>query len=189
MPKIIADETIYEATIKVIMERGYTGATTKQIAETAEISEVTLFRKYESKANLVKQAIAFLAEQLDYETKAQYTGDPFADLLQIVEMYQGSVEESGRFLYTILLELPRHPELAEIIETPLNMMTHFGHLLVRYQKEGVLIEEHPLHSVATLLGPLMIANMVRLSTKDVPLPPIDLRNHVHNFLNGRLQTP
>ena len=185
MPKIINDETIYKATMRVIMEKGYAGATTKQIAETAEISEVTLFRKYESKGNLVKKAIVYLSEQMDYEAKAKYTGDPYADLLQIVKMYQGSVEDSGRFFYTILLEISRNPELAEIVETPLSMMSHFGRMLMRYQKEGVLIEELPLHSVAALLGPLMITNMVRLSTPDVPLPAIDLETHVHNYLNGR----
>ena len=48
MPKVIKDEKIYGAVMQVVSERGYASATTKQMAELAEVSEVTLFRKYES---------------------------------------------------------------------------------------------------------------------------------------------
>ena len=42
MPKIITDEEIYQAVMQVVSERGYAGATTKQMAEAANVSEVTL---------------------------------------------------------------------------------------------------------------------------------------------------
>ena len=55
MPKIIDDEKVYQAALQVVIERGYARAKTKQIADAAGISEVTLFRKYENKAELIKQ--------------------------------------------------------------------------------------------------------------------------------------
>ena len=39
MPKIIDDEKVYRAAMQAVIERGYAGATTKQIAEAAGISE------------------------------------------------------------------------------------------------------------------------------------------------------
>ncbi len=54
MPKVIADMQIFQAVMEIIAARGYAGATTRQIAEAAGVSEVTLFRKYGSKAELVK---------------------------------------------------------------------------------------------------------------------------------------
>ncbi len=187
MPKVVENEQIYRAAMQTVIERGYSGATTKQIAEAADISEVTLFRKYGNKAELIKQAIAYVAEQIDYQTAARCTGDVSADLLRVAQMYQDSVERNGQFYYTILMEIPRRPELADVIDTPMSMFGHVGQLLARYQAEGVLRQEHPFHAVAALLGPLMITNLIRGAMSAAPLPPMDLPNHVANFLDGRIR--
>ncbi|NOK59163.1 MAG: DNA-binding transcriptional regulator, AcrR family [Chloroflexi bacterium AL-W] len=49
----ISDEQILTATCDVIVAHGYEGSTTKLIATTSDINEVTLFRKFGNKANLV----------------------------------------------------------------------------------------------------------------------------------------
>ena len=54
MPKIVHDKDIYQAVIQVISECGYAGATTRQMADVANVSEVTLFRKYGTKLQLIK---------------------------------------------------------------------------------------------------------------------------------------
>ena len=56
MPKIVKDEVIYHAIIEIISKCGYANATTKHIAEAANISEVTIFRKFGSKQNLGKKS-------------------------------------------------------------------------------------------------------------------------------------
>jgi AcrR family transcriptional regulator len=185
VPKIIADQQIYEAALQAVIERGYSGATTKQIAEAADISEVTLFRKYGNKAELIRQAITSMTEQLDFASAARYTGDVAADLLRVVEMYQRSAEKNGLFIYTIMSEMPRYPELAEVISKPMGMFNQIGQLLARYQEEGVLKAEHPMHALAGLLGPLIAINMLRNATDKLLMPPPDLVNHVTFFLNGR----
>ena len=48
----LKDETrqkLLEATLELISEKGYLGATTREIASLAGVSEVTLFRKFEKK--------------------------------------------------------------------------------------------------------------------------------------------
>ena len=187
MPKIVSDEAIYQAAIITVVERGYGGATTKQIAEAANISEVTLFRKYGNKAELIKQAIAAMAARLDFETAARYTGDVTADVMRVAKLYQDTAEKNGQFFYLLLSEIPRHPELADLMDTPFNMVNHMGELMAQYQAVGVLKKEHPLHAVAGLLGPLMSTNMIRSARADSPLPPLNLSEHVTFFLNGRLQ--
>jgi AcrR family transcriptional regulator len=185
MPKIIEDQTIYQSAIRVVIERGYSGATTKQIAEAAGISEVTLFRKYGNKAQLVKQAIMAMAGQIDLQTAAAYTGDVAADLLRVVETYQASAGEFGQFFYTVLLEIPRHPDLSDSLESPIELINHVGKLIARYQSDGVLVQEHPLHAVAALWGPLMATNLIRSAAPAVAPPQIDLQAHVAQFLDGR----
>ena len=184
MPKIIDDAQIYRDVMQLIIEQGYDRATTKQMAKAAGVSEVTLFRKYGSKAQLVGQAMLSLTGQTDFATVARFTGDVTADLLRVVTMYQGLAQQEGRFFYTMLLELPRHPELAEFLDTPFMMISKIGQLLIRYQEENVLKQEHPLHALASLIGPLIALNMLRTAHKEAPIPLPDLNDHVASFLNG-----
>ncbi len=58
-------------------------------------------------------------------------------------------------------------------------------LLARYQAEEILQPERPLQAVAALLGPLMIANMIRQANSAISLPPVDPARHVALFLHGR----
>jgi len=68
------------------------------------------------------------------------------------------------------------------------MMGGIGKMLAHYQADGVLVQEHPLHAVAALLGPLIITNMLHANRINIPMPPIDLNDHVKQFLHGRRLT-
>lgn len=186
MPKIIDDENVYRAAMQIVIERGFARATTKQIAEAAGVSEVTLFRKYASKSELVRQAIMATAEQMDFTGASNYTGDVAADLQRVVEAYQDLSAQHGQFITTLIGEIARHPELGDLLDAPLQLMEGVAALLARYQAEGFLQPELPLQAVAALLGPLMIANMIRQANAAVSLPPLDAARHVELFLNGRL---
>jgi AcrR family transcriptional regulator len=185
MPKIVRDEDVYRAVMQVVLERGYLGATTKQMAEAAGVSEVTLFRKYENKPELVRQAITWLVKQIDFAAIAGYTGDMEADLMRMVQAYQDTAVQHGPFFAVILSEVPRNPELAGIIAEPIRIFTSMAGLLARYQQEGALKPEHPLHALAALLGPLMYSSLVRGAISDTPVPALDLSNHVSCYLDGR----
>lgn len=185
MPKIIEDEKIFCAVMQVVSERGYASATTKQMADAAAVSEVTLFRKYENKAQLVKQAISFIVAKTDFASTARYTGDIHADLLKVVQAYQDIAVKYGLFFFALFSDLARHPELADSMGEPLIIFQSIGALIARYQTEGILKTEHPLHAVANLLGPLMYIATIRREKLDISVPPVDLSNHVTNFLSGR----
>lgn len=51
------EQRILDAALKVFASQGYTGATTRRIAEEADVAEVTLFRKFQSKENLLKEVL------------------------------------------------------------------------------------------------------------------------------------
>lgn len=184
MPKILDDEQIYRAVMQVIAKRGYSGATTKQMANAANVSEVTLFRKYGSKQQLVKQAISLLLSQTNLASAAQYTGDIHADLMRIVQAYQDSAEKYGDFITSLFAEMSQHPELVASIDEPLKIFSTIAALIARYQKEGYLKSEPPLHTVGVLLGSVMYTTILRKTIPKNQLPPLDLANHVTCFLEG-----
>jgi hypothetical protein len=62
------EEKLIKAANEVLARRGYDGATTLEIAKTAGVSEMTLFRKFKSRENLFRAA--------HYEKERQYIKDP-----------------------------------------------------------------------------------------------------------------
>ena len=185
MPKIIRDEDVFRAVMLVITARGYDGATTRQLAAAAGMSEVTLFRKYGSKAELVRRAVTHIAEAMDFEAAVRYTGDVAADLERIVARYLKLVQAHGAFMAVLISEIHRHPELRNATARPLRVMQAIADLLARYQEAGVLRREHPLHSAAALLGPLVYLSLARDAIFAGQTPPVDPAAYVQRFLGGR----
>lgn len=184
MPKILNDEQIYRAVIEVVIDRGYAGATTKQMAEAADVSEVTLFRKYGNKPELVKRAIYYLISQTAFD-QVHYTGDIRADLIRIATTYQQAAQEYGSFFAVIMAEMPRYPDLVEQIDSPFMLMKAVGEILLRYQQEGQLHTENPMHALSALMGPLIYLQMMDNAQPTKTISPLDLEEHVDMFIKGR----
>ena len=106
------------------------------------------------------------------------------DLLNIVTRYQSLTDRYGQILLVLLPEMSRHPELVEALDRPLDLMHAIGRLLTRYQEEGILRPEIPLHTNAALLGPLIYFAMIRGTIFAGRLPPMVLEQHVIAFLDG-----
>ncbi len=185
MPKVVIDEEVFHAVMNLMVVSSYSGTTTKQMAEAAGISEVSLFRKYGSKAQLVRMAVTSIAGQFDFESACRYSGNLEDDFLQIVKLYQNLAAHHGQFMAMLLPELSRYPELGNALEKPVSIMKQISRLIKRYQDEGILKKEHPLHTASSLLGPLLYTAMLRGSLLDADLAPVDLKKHISNFLYGR----
>ncbi|RMG24241.1 MAG: TetR/AcrR family transcriptional regulator [Methanobacteriota archaeon] len=185
MPKILDDEQIYLAVIRTIAERGYSGATTRQIAENAGISEVTLFRKFDTKVNLVKQSIEFVIGHLGLYEAAKFTGDLETDLHRMVKAYYDAIKEIGDFVTVIISEGSKTPELQTLFMAPSRMFQKFGQVIAKYQQQGKLKKEHPLHAVGSLFSPIIFTLLLGNLQSAMDVPPLDIENHVKKFLDGR----
>jgi AcrR family transcriptional regulator len=183
MPKVIDDKDVFRATINVLSTCGYESATTQKIADTAGIHEATLFRKYESKFNLIEQAIKaqFLEVPL---AKVAYTGDLQADLLSIIEAYLETSKIVGNILPILLVEIPRNPELKNLLEIPWKNIARVSNILEQYQTRNIIKQDPVLNSISVLLGPLMVRNLIEQSNLDMDIPSIDPEAYVENFLAG-----
>lgn len=183
MPKIIDETAIFDAVIKILMSLGYDRATTKEIAEAAGVNEVTLFRKYQSKARLFEKAIEHQLSDTPLN-KLAYTGDLRADFLAIVEAYVTTNNEHRDIIPIILMELPRNPDLKESITTPWRNIQGIIKIIQRYQRQAMLRRESPIAALSALLGPIMINQMFSHADLDLPVPEIDAGAYVDGFLRG-----
>ena len=186
MPKIIDEDEVFKAVLVLLVARGYDRATTSELAAAANMHEATLFRKYGSKVGLIEQAIEHQLSTAPL-SKVSYTGDLRADLITILAAYVATVEMYGEIMPMMLLEIPRHPELKNILQAPLANIQGIMHILERYQREGLLQEEPPLTSVNVLLAPIMVNEMYRRLHADLAAISIDLEKYVDAFLQGRKQ--
>ena len=184
MPKVINEDEVFKAVLGVLVTRGYASATTSEMAAAANIHEATLFRKYGSKVGLIERAIQ---RQLSTApiSKVAYTGDLQTDLYAILDAYVATNDEYGAILPVIFLEIPRYPELKNVLQTPLANIQGIVDIITRYQNQGLLKNEPPLTSVNVLLAPILLSQMLRQANMDLPAPVIDLHQYVAAFLHGR----
>jgi AcrR family transcriptional regulator len=179
----VDDDHILDAAIAVVIARGYSGATTREIAAKAGINEVTLFRRFESKARLVQAAIHRDLAQTT-ATLLTPTGDLEADLLAVLERYRATYTTHAGLPLVIILEVTRTPELAGLIEEPAAAQLALRELIASYQTDGQLIDEPPALAVNALLGPLL-AHAVDAQLGIATSAPPTARALLDGFLRGR----
>ncbi len=184
MPKVISDDQILDAALNVMVEQGYTGATTRQIAAAADINEVTLFRRFGNKKKLIAAAVEQEAANF-VAAGIEYTGDLEADLLRVAQFYRNLVQKRGHVLPVLLAEVPRQPELLEVMQTPLMLVGKIAMIIRRYQEEGKLVAEPPFHAVASLMAPILLTGFADSISPELVGGPIDPQEHVERFLCGR----
>jgi AcrR family transcriptional regulator len=173
---------ILEAAFEAVIKYGYDGATTRRIAQIADVNEVTLFRKFGTKAKLLAEVIRREAEA--FRTQAvTYSGDIEADLVAVVSAHRDLIKRRGRMIPVLLAELPRRPELMGLTEGPRMAFQAIAALLCRYQAEGRLGPENPVTAIAALLAPVGLPTLAAtLFGLDLSLDP---RTHVRRYLDGR----
>lgn len=110
-------DRITKAALAVFSVRGYASATTRQIAEEAGVNEVTLFRHFGSKENLLTAVIErhsvlpVIAETL----KTELTGDYAADLKIIAHHILDVWDQRRELIMIMMLEARQHPEEVRIL--------------------------------------------------------------------------
>ena len=84
---------IIDAMMEIILERGYTGATTKDIAERAGINECTIFRKFKGKNEIVIAGMELpqYRPNITPETFADIKWEIESDLKMFMENYMREV--------------------------------------------------------------------------------------------------
>ena len=89
------DETqikIIDATMTIIVEKGYSGTTTKNIAKLAGVNECTIFRKFDGKKEIILAAMSLPKWNPGLSEKDfAYVGIPEEDLVSFSRTYMTKV--------------------------------------------------------------------------------------------------
>lgn len=130
------DETqskIIQATMDLVMERGYASTTTKDIASRAGINECTIFRKFKGKKEIVLSAMQLPQWNPKLsEDQFSYVGDLERDLCNFSQVYMEKVTPRMVKVSMGLRTPELYPDTAEgILEVP----RVFKEVLVKYFTE------------------------------------------------------
>ncbi len=163
---------LIEAASQVFAGLGVQGATTREIARVAGVNEVTLFRHFSSKEQLLK---AVIENALALQTEAlanpeAWTQDLSTDLKNYAQLYNAMLEAQEDLIRTFIGEAKRHPEAAkQVIEEAAKPL---GEKLVAYlqscQKRGTVRPDINLVAAVDMFRGMLLAGML---CRDVKLQP------------------
>ena len=108
------EDKLLRAATSVFAKRGVSGATTREIAQRARVNEVTLFRHFKSKEELLRRVILSSGQRFADVFDAAPL-ESAADLARTVEnyarVYAQKLSENEEFVRTFMGELTRHLSL------------------------------------------------------------------------------
>jgi TetR/AcrR family transcriptional regulator len=166
-----AEQRILEAALRIFASEGYTGATTRRIAAEANVAEVTLFRKFHSKENLLREVLfknraAF--SSLDHLFQLENDSDLEIDLRilgkNVSKAMKDNKEDSKRRMLMFMLfeEGRRRPEVAEILSSVFQInITRLSEYFELQIKNGKMRNINPRSASITFISYFVYTSLVR----------------------------
>lgn len=175
---------ILGAALEILARSGVRGVTTRAIAEAADVNEVTLFRRFGTKMELLRIAISHRLETT-MGASAEYTGDLERDLTHLAGQYRNALETFGPLARIIISEVAHTPDLQPSVEIAQRFYRAIAVLFQRYHEQGELEPEPLWWTVSSFLGPLAIPFVIDETAPNEADSPFDARLYVQRFLDGR----
>lgn len=182
MPKIIDVEQLFQTTVRMYAERGYSGTTTQEVSRQAGVNEATLFRRFGNKAGLLVQALTHCLSQSPL-AQVVSSEDVHVDLVAIVNAYLETNQLYGGAVITLLNDVPMHPELRDVLDSMKENLARAGSILLLHQERGVLRQGNPIQMITFLLSPLMMVGLWQRAEADAPVA-VSPEEYVERFLEG-----
>ncbi|HEX3445266.1 MAG TPA: TetR/AcrR family transcriptional regulator [Chthoniobacterales bacterium] len=181
---------ILEAAEKVFSRDGFQGATTREIAREAQVNEVTLFRHFRSRDELLRETILYRTitpEEL-LNPEAAWKSDLSGQLEQYVRKYYAFLLEREALVRAVVGEGRLLPPAVR--ETVLKKMTPMRIALIERlqvaQKAGCIRQDVDLGCAVDILRDTVHTGMLRHTAYGTGGYPVDtyLRTVVALFIQG-----
>jgi AcrR family transcriptional regulator len=157
---------ILDAAIRVFARDGVAGATTREIARTARVNEVTLFRYFKNKDELLRRVVARCSERFEHVfTEASFETRTYLrrTVLTYGTIYVGMLHENEDFVRTFLGELGRHPKLCRslFIESAKPARQKFISYLQAAQKRRLVRRNLDVTTAADAFSGMLLSGVIR----------------------------
>jgi AcrR family transcriptional regulator len=156
-------DQILDAAAKVFAEHGFRGATTRLIADAADVNEVTLFRLFGSKDALLGEAIRTRVYEREMPTLPDEPGDAHAELTVWAHAEHSNLTKHRSSIRQGMTELSERPDLSRCMaHGPKGSHARLQKYITRLIEMGRAAKDtNPVHASAILLGALFSDVMSR----------------------------
>lgn len=180
------EEKIVKATFSIVQKEGFTKATTKKIAAEAGVNEVTIFRKFENKNNLIEITKEYYTQKLigRLEEIFGFTGDEeIEEYLQNNFVGLLNLQDSEFSVIKVAMEEVREiPDkkllISKITDTILDKIEAFFKLQI---EKGKIRQVDPrvlaVVSFSTTFQSIVLWNVYNLT------PSVETQKYAENYLD------
>ncbi len=168
--KVSTKERLIQAAIAVMAQAGIGGATTREITRVAGVSEVTLFRHFQNKEQLLRSVAQYMTRQQAeaFSRNDECTGDLRTDLLYYARNYDEMLEEYQALVRVFIGEAERHPQEAQsfLQEGVIPLRNNLIDYLAHHQDQGNLPLELDVTLAVDLFTGMILVGALR---RHIPL--------------------
>lgn len=180
------DEKIINATFAILQREGFTKATTKKIAVEAGVNEVTIFRNFKNKNNLVEVTKEYHLQR--YLEKMEEIFD-FKEDDEIEEYLQSNFigilnlsEDDYSIIKLAMEEVRNIPEkkqlISRITDTIISKLEEF----FKFQMEKGKIRQVDARVLAGMCFSITFQSVILLKVYDIS-PSVETNQYANNFLD------
>ncbi len=180
-------QQLIDAAAKVYAELGFRGATTRKIAEVAGVNEVTLFRTFGSKANLIDEVIRSCHRDPGAASLPADPEEPEAELTRWVgETHRFMLDRRG-LIRSAVAELHEHPEHStEVADHPTVSFRELRAYVDRLHTSGAIPDVANANAACTMLLGTLFSDALHRDVMPSMFPPAPdaPRTYVRLFLRA-----
>jgi AcrR family transcriptional regulator len=168
-------QRLIDAAIAVFGECGFRGATTRRIAETAGVNEVTLFRLFGSKSALLEEAVresqSGTARRAD-QYLPEEPGNVAAELEAWAREQWRAMRERRSVIRKMMSEIEEHPEISSCLSDGWDRSrAGLTRYLERLRERGEIDAAAPIPTAVTMLTGVLFSDAMGRDIKRNAYPP------------------
>lgn len=155
--KLTTSDRILRSALQLMREKGFQLVTIKEIAEAAKVSEMTVFRHFETKKGVLEAAIErnTVVPSFKQTLDKAIAQDLEKGLLQIANLYLDLMERNESFCLIAVQERASMPELVDLIsDNTEQLKAYITAYFNTMQKEGKMLQSDSYTQASTFLATL-----------------------------------
>ncbi len=169
-----AHDRILCAAVRVFEEHGIRGATTRRIADAAEVNEVTLFRHFGSKEKLMMQALewaASAAADCPLCLLPEEPSDPSGELTEWARLHMITMHERRMLIRTSIGEFEENPDVTSCgTQITIRIAEDLHTYIVRLQERGMALSDYDARAATSLLMGALFSDAINRDITPVRFP-------------------
>jgi AcrR family transcriptional regulator len=176
-------DEILAAAAHVFAQHGFRGSTTRRIADTAGVNEITLFRQFGSKEELIRQAMQYCSHVVSFTPLPDVAVDPENELTAWSESFIRYLRLQSSMIRKTMSEIEERPEMSEMASSvPRKASADLCHYLTALKRQGWIAEKFDAKTAAAMLMGSIFADAVGRGMMPEVYPPADKAAHMYTQL-------